>query len=157
MNCRQQSQNKLKAKMPVQKFVEEICTHLSPLCIHCKEVIFMAAGQVIIVILAVIGLCSLMQWLMHVLYRSGNKSGTFVLVLHFSGHREDAEYELRCAKNRLRDEEDYKRKELLIVDDGMDDETKRTCLLFFRKKPGVSMCSGEAFANIKELLYTEFQ
>lgn len=115
----------------------------------------MAAGQVIIVLLAVVGLCSLMQWLMQLLYHSGSKTGTLLLVLHFTGHREDAEYHLRCAKNKLREADGYVKKELLIVDDGMDGETRRVCQLFLQKKPGVLMCNTEAFAKMEKLLYTK--
>lgn len=115
----------------------------------------MAAGQVIIVLLAVVGLCSLMQWLMHILYRTGGKTGTLVLVLHLSGHQEDVEYELRCARDNLREAEGFAQKELLVVDEGMDSDTKRLCTLFLHGKPGTSICSGEVFANMEKVRYTE--
>lgn len=114
----------------------------------------MAAGQVIIVLLAVVGLCSLMQWLMRILYRTGGKAGALVLVLRLSGHREDVEYELRCARDKLREAGGFTQKQLLVVDDGMDKQTKRLCTLFLRGKPGVSICNGEVFANMEEMQYT---
>ncbi|WOC31183.1 MULTISPECIES: hypothetical protein [Caproicibacterium] len=115
----------------------------------------MGAGQVIIVLLAVVGLCSLMQWLMHLLYRTGGQTGTLVLVLHLSEHREDVEYVLRCARNQLREAEGFSKKQLVVVDDGMDSQTKRLCTLFLHDKPGAVICSAERFANMEEMLYTD--
>ncbi|ARP49849.1 MULTISPECIES: hypothetical protein [Caproicibacterium] len=115
----------------------------------------MGAGQVIIILLAVLGLCALMQLMLHMLYRSGKDFGTLVLVLHLSGHREDIEYELRCARDRLRETEGFEQKRLLLVDDGMDSETRELCRCFLYKTPGVSYCSREEFANMQALQYTE--
>ncbi|MCH3972504.1 MAG: hypothetical protein LKE53_07085 [Oscillospiraceae bacterium] len=115
----------------------------------------MGAGEVLLVLLAVAGLCSLMQLLMRILYRSGKKIGTLLLVLHFTGHCEDAEYELRCARSRLREAEGFAQKRLLVVDDGMDEQTKKICALYLYRTPGVTYCTAASFAKMEALQYTE--
>lgn len=115
----------------------------------------MSAGQIILIILAVLGLCSLLQLLTHLLYRSAACKGDLLLVLHLSGRMEDVEYELRAAWNRLREAEGCHGRTLLLVDDGMEAETVRLCRLFQRDRQGVILCSAEEFANQAALLYTE--
>lgn len=120
----------------------------------------MDIGQLIIVLLAVVGICALCRLLLAWMYRTGTKEGVLTLALHFSGRREDAEFQVRAGLRRLREiPGTFARRQLLVVDDGMDADTREVCRKAVEREPcaAVVPCAriAHAFAKDGTLQYTE--
>ncbi|MGW8114959.1 hypothetical protein ACVS9P_07270 [Caproicibacterium sp. NSD3] len=65
------------------------------------------------------------------------------MTLHLSGHREDAEYLIRGALQKLKAARGVSQKRLLVIDDGMDQETRNICEILLQGQPQATICSGK--------------
>lgn len=122
----------------------------------------MDIGQLIIVLLAIVGICALCRSLLQWMYRTGAREGVLTLALYFSGKREDAEFQVRAALRKLREMPgQFAHRQLLIVDDGMDAETCAVCRQAIEREPSACVVPRNAlvhaFAKDGVLQYTKTQ
>lgn len=102
----------------------------------------MSIGEVFFGLLAIVGLCDLFRSVVFWFYKD-QKEGEMILTLHLSGHREDAEYLIRGALQKLKAARGVSQKRLLVIDDGMDQETRNICELLLQGQPQTVICSGK--------------
>lgn len=65
-----------------------------------------------------------------------------ILILPISGHCEDVEYTLRCALTRQRWAAGITQVRILLMDTGMDEETRALARAVCDRMPGVEFCRG---------------
>ena len=102
----------------------------------------MSVGEVLFGLLAIVGLCDLFRSVIFWIYND-RKEGEIILTLHLSGHREDAEYLIRGALQKLKAARGVSQKRLLVIDDGMDQETRNICEILLQGQPQATICSGK--------------
>ena len=90
-------------------------------------------GSVLLCFFLLLGILVGLRKLLYMIL--GDNSGTLCLTLYFCGHVENAEQQLRSALEELRWMEGRRKKILLCIDDGMDEETRRICRYFARDYP----------------------
>ena len=95
--------------------------------------------KIVFVLFAVLGMVEAFRVFLFWLLKTENP-GKFYLVLFMSGHDENAELVLRSACERIRWIPDS-RVELVVVDCGMDEETKEICETICADLPEIHLCS----------------
>lgn len=119
----------------------------------------MEAGSVLLVLLAALGICALVRGVFRWALRGGRQPGTLTITLRFRGHREDAEYVLRSALSMLDAAGAYTERRLLVLDDGMDAQTRAVCEGLLQAEPRARICTpqevGGLFAKTPVSRYTE--
>lgn len=93
-------------------------------------------------VLAVIGLVEVIRTIfLHIL--KAEHSGRMILVLSLSGHDEQAEYRLRTALERAA--WSCGKVQVVCIDRGMDEETRRICEMICVDNPSAILCTPEEF------------
>ena len=98
--------------------------------------------RVLVAFLAVVGIIELLRAVLFSLLKTDNP-GRFYLVLSFSGHDEQAEAALRSASERARWFCDDV--QVVCLDAGMDEETRRICELVCSETPGILLMTPAEF------------
>lgn len=103
--------------------------------------------RLLVAILAVVGVIELLRAIVFRLLKTDNP-GRFYLIVSFSGHDEQAEACLRSAAERAR----WFCGEVQVVclDDGMDEETRRVCEIVCDENPGVLLLTRGEFREYWE-------
>ncbi len=70
-----------------------------------------------------------------------------VVLYPVKGHREDVEYLLRALLKQV-ERGNAKRLRILIVDCGMDEETRRICSLFLKDNPELELCGAQELSEL---------
>ncbi len=99
----------------------------------------------VVLVLALFGCAELIRRLvLRVMAPSGHDGG--ILVIPVSGHREDVEYIVRCASVRRNWGRGGDSRPILILDAGMDGETRRLAQAACAEVKGVDLYTPEALA-----------
>ncbi len=69
-----------------------------------------------------------------------------VVLYPVKGHREDVEYLLRALLKQM-DRGNSRRLRILVVDCGMDEETRRICSLFLKDNPELELCGAQELGD----------
>lgn len=102
--------------------------------------------KVIFVLFAIYGIVSSFRIFLFWLLKT-QKPGKFYLIISMSGHNEEAELILRSAYERVQWLPDREAK-VLVVDCGMDDETRRICEITAFDFPEIQLCFPEEIEGI---------
>ncbi|MCI1964671.1 MAG: hypothetical protein LKJ17_00845 [Oscillospiraceae bacterium] len=102
--------------------------------------------KIVFVLFTILGMVEAFRIFLFWLLKT-EKSGKFCLILTMTGHDEDAELVLRSACERLRWMPD-RQAELIVVDCGMDEETRRICELTCFDLPEICLCRPDEVNNI---------
>ncbi len=70
-----------------------------------------------------------------------------VVLYPVKGHREDVEYLLRALLKRM-DRGEARHLRIIIVDCGMDEETRRICSLFLKDNPELELCGAQELNDL---------
>ncbi len=108
----------------------------------------MLFGEILLGVLAVIGLAALCRGLASVLLRPG-QTGCVALILPLRGNIPDAEHRLRYMASqfgRLARREDLC--SLLCLDDGMEEETRKVCETLCGEFPFMNVCTREQLQKL---------
>jgi hypothetical protein len=95
-------------------------------------------------ILAVIGAAEVFRLILFRVLKT-NRPGRLLLMLTFSGHDEQAELRLRNALERAAWTTGGA--QVVCIDRGMDNETRRLCEMVCADNPGVILCTPEDFVK----------
>lgn len=97
-------------------------------------------------ILTIVGVVALISFIeMRVIY--DNKHAYVISFLNFSGHVEDAEYQIRSAIAIGRWFNSQSTHTLYIIDDNMDNETRELCDLIIKDYDGVKILKREQIGS----------
>ena len=96
----------------------------------------------VIAVAAVIGFAEVIGWIQQKIIYGRNKFET-VSVVPFTGHVENAELIVRDALNSLRWNNRRSPNTLIIIDAGMDSETRCICDILSEDLDGVAVCPQE--------------
>lgn len=102
--------------------------------------------KIVFVLFAVLGMVEAFRLFLFWLLKTKNP-GKLCLVVSISGHDEDAELVLRSACERIRWLPDGKT-ELIVVDCGMDEETRRICEMACLDLPEIRLCRPDEVSKI---------
>ncbi len=70
-----------------------------------------------------------------------------VVLYPVKGHREDVEYLLRALLKKA-DSGGSRHIRIIVVDCGMDEETRRICSLFLKDRPEIELCEAKELTNL---------
>ena len=99
-------------------------------------------SKIILVLFVIIGLTEFCRILIMWLYRPKH-SEKITIVVSIHGHQEDAEFILRSAVEKVRWMGGPEQKQLICVDCGMDDETRKICQMISNQYSFVEICNAQ--------------
>lgn len=102
---------------------------------------FEILAKIVFVLFAILGIIEAFRMFLFWLLKTEN-SGKLFLILSMQGHEEEAELEIRSACERARWLPDSE-VQVLVVDSGMDEETREICEIACCDMPEVRLCSPE--------------
>lgn len=70
-----------------------------------------------------------------------------VVLYPVKGHREDVEYLLRALIKKA-DYGESRQVRIIVVDCGMDEETKHICSLFLKDRPQIELCEAKELTSL---------
>lgn len=102
--------------------------------------------KIVFVLFAVLGIVEAFRMFLFWLLKTENP-GKLYLVISLSGHDEDAELILRSACERIRWIPDSNA-ELIVIDRGMDEETRQICKTACLDLPEIYLCRPDEVSKI---------
>ena len=102
--------------------------------------------KIVFALFAVLGMAEAFRWLLFWLLKTKNP-GKLYLILRMRGHDEEAELVLRSAGERVKWLGSAEA-ELLLIDCGMDEETRRICDAAAGEMPELRLCRPDEVEQI---------